>query len=111
MWWVREDARAALRPVLSKLCRHYLLTPVGKRGQPACKVAAFHLGNGAALDRILWGADASAAGLRRSAGLMVNYVYSKTGTEGLQETMRHRAGAFAADPAGVLARQDPVMLL
>ena len=39
-------------------------------------MARFHLGNGAALERLNWMGDISQTGMARSAGLMVNYVYS-----------------------------------
>ena len=58
----------------TRLCAHYLLHE--KRGDgPLDPVARFHLGNGAALDRLNWNADLSAAGRSRSLGLMVNYAY------------------------------------
>ena len=38
-------------------------------------VARFHLGNGAALERLNWLGDTSDSGMTRSAGMMVNYVY------------------------------------
>ncbi len=57
-----------------RLCAHYLLN-VRRSGEPADAVARFHLGNGAALERMHWAADPSAAGIARSAGIMVNYVY------------------------------------
>ena len=60
--------------ILMQLCAHYLLN-VKRSGEPADAVARFHLGNGASLERIHWAADPSAAGLARSAGIMVNYVY------------------------------------
>ena len=44
----------------------------------------------------------SVGGVARSASLMVNYLYSSRGAEGLEETMRVRAPAYAADPGGVL---------
>jgi len=60
--------------LLMKLCAYYLLNAKHK-GQPIDPVARFHLGNGAALERLNWAANASAAGLSRSAGIMANYVY------------------------------------
>ena len=39
-------------------------------------MARFHLGYGAALERLNWMGDISAAGMARSAGVMANYVYS-----------------------------------
>ncbi len=41
-------------------------------------VANFHLRNGASLFRINYGADMSPAAQRRSAGMMVNYLYAST---------------------------------
>ncbi len=38
-------------------------------------VARFHLANGARLERLNWMGDTSEAGIQRSLGLMVNYVY------------------------------------
>ncbi len=64
------------REELSRLCAHYLLH--AKRGNhPLDPVARFHLRNGARLDRIHWNSDPSPAGLRQSAGMMVNYVYDE----------------------------------
>ena len=45
------------------------------RSEPLDPVARFHLGNGAALERLNWLGDTSETGMARSAGLMVNYVY------------------------------------
>ena len=62
---------------LARLCAHYLLR--AKRGNhPLDPVARFHLRNGARLERINWMSDPSPAGLRQSAGLMVNYVYDES---------------------------------
>jgi malonyl-CoA decarboxylase len=65
-----EDAQA----VLLRLCAYYLLE-AKHDGMPVDPVARFHLGNGACLERINWAADLSRAGIERSAGIMVNYVY------------------------------------
>lgn len=54
-------------------------------GRPLDPVARFHLGNGARLEHIHWGADPSAKGARQSYGLMVNYLYD------LDKLDRHRA--------------------
>jgi len=59
------------------------------------------------MGRLCWGADASSTGLARSAGLMVNYVYSRTGAEGLRTTMTDAAERYAREPAAVLAEQRP----
>ena len=67
---ISEDTRA----VLLRLCAHYLVNS-RREGEPVDPVARFHLANGAVLERINWDADSSLAGLERSAGIMVNYVY------------------------------------
>jgi malonyl-CoA decarboxylase len=67
---VSEEQRASLM----RLCAYYLLT--AKAGdQPLDPVARFHMSNGASLQRIHWAADRSQAGLDRSVGIMVNYLY------------------------------------
>ena len=55
-------------------------------------VARFHLGNGARLERVNWGADASPRGVSQSFGLMVNYVYDLGDVERNHEEYvnRHR---------------------
>ena len=45
---------------------------------PADAVARFHLRNGARLERINWLGDVSPIGMRRAAGMMVNYLYRST---------------------------------
>jgi malonyl-CoA decarboxylase len=73
-WYADVDTSAALERQLVPLCAYYLLRV--KRGDaPADPVARFHLRNGARLERINWLSDTSLAGIRRAAGLMVNYVY------------------------------------
>jgi malonyl-CoA decarboxylase len=63
-----------LRTDIFSLCAHYLLD--AKRGaEPLDPVARFHLANGARLDRLNWKGDTSPQGLKRSLGLMANYVY------------------------------------
>jgi malonyl-CoA decarboxylase len=71
-----EDAKLSweLERDLIPLCAYYLLE--AKQGkEPRDSVARFHLRNGSRLERINWLADKSASGMKRSAGLMVNYVY------------------------------------
>ena len=67
---VSEEMRAGLL----RLCAHYLLN-TRHGAEPLDPVARFHLSNGAELERIHWKADCSVTGLRRSAGIMVNYAY------------------------------------
>lgn len=93
--WLRDRSLAAqLEAELSPLCAYYLLH--AKHGkEPLDSVARFHLRNGARLDRINWKADLSPAGLQRSAGLMVNYVYRLEEIERNREmyTREHRIRA------------------
>ena len=73
-WHQDDNLAAAVEPPLMRLCALYLTT--GKRGKHALdKVAHFHLSNGARLERVNWLADTSAAGMRQSLGIMVNYLY------------------------------------
>jgi len=61
-------------------------------------VARFHLGNGAALERLNWMGDISETGMARSAGLMVNYVYRLSEVERNHERY-FREHAIAASAA------------
>ena len=56
--------------------------------RPVDPVARFHLGNGAAIEQLDWGADTSPKGLRQSAGIMVNDFYDLSAVE-----VRHQAFA------------------
>ncbi len=66
--------RKALEAPLPRLCARYVLER-RDNGEPIDPVARFHLKNGARLEHINWLGDTSTHGLRRSAGLMVNYRY------------------------------------
>jgi malonyl-CoA decarboxylase len=69
-----DTVPAEVRHALLQVCAHYLLQ--ARHGDaPYDVVARFHLANGARLERINWLADTSAAGIRRSFGLMANYLY------------------------------------
>jgi malonyl-CoA decarboxylase len=72
--WHLGEIPEGLEKLLMRLCAYYLLK--AKRGlEPLDPVARFHLGNGAALERLNWMGDSSESGITRSAGMMVNYVY------------------------------------
>ena len=75
-WPADVDISDELKRELLPLCAYYLLR-VKRGGEPADPVARFHLRNGACLERINWLGDTSAAGMRRAAGLMVNYLYRR----------------------------------
>lgn len=73
-WSNDESCCQSLKPVLTRLCAHYLYH--AKSGdKPRDPVARFHLSNGALIARLNWMGDRSANGLRQSAGLLVNYAY------------------------------------
>jgi len=73
--WASDPAGArALRDVLIGLCTDYLIGGP-EPGRSRDRVANFHLTNGAQVERLNWLANPSAAGMRESYGLMVNYRY------------------------------------
>src|SRR5512134_2123203 len=79
-WTSHRKLAAALRDPVLRLAARYLLE-AKQEGRPADPVARFHLGNGARMERLNWMADLSAQGLRRSFGLMVNYLYDPEAIE------------------------------
>ncbi len=71
---VGKVVESETKEALMKLCAHYLVEE--KSGTLAKDpVARFHLGNGARLHRLHWGADLTSKGREQSAGMMVNYLY------------------------------------
>ena len=74
-WHADENDSGQLRKVLTPLAAYYL-AHAKQDGEVADPVARFHLGNGASLERLNWLADTSPRGMRQSAGMMVNYLYS-----------------------------------
>ncbi|MDX1711371.1 MAG: malonyl-CoA decarboxylase [Rhodovibrionaceae bacterium] len=73
--WIRSaETVETLKQPLLRLCALYLVSRRSD-GRPLDPVARFHLRNGARLERINWLGDTSEAGLRRAAGMMVNYRY------------------------------------
>lgn len=77
-------ASSPVRQMLLRCAAQYL-TQGWADGKPADAVARFHLGNGARVERLNWGADPSAKGIKQSWGLMVNYLYD------LKRLDKHRA--------------------
>ena len=73
-WWGVPAIDKALIPILTRLAAHYL-TSLDRRGRALDRVAHFHLGSGAIVERINSLGDTSANGLRQSYGMMVNYRY------------------------------------
>ncbi|MCX7363130.1 MAG: malonyl-CoA decarboxylase family protein [Alphaproteobacteria bacterium] len=73
-WWDVLAIDKALRPILSRFAARFL-TSTDDKGRAVDRVAHFHLGNGAIVERLNWLADTSANGLKQSYGMMVNYRY------------------------------------
>jgi malonyl-CoA decarboxylase len=95
-WHTREALATALRAPLLRTCAQYLMA-VKPGGRPADRVARFHLGNGASIERLNWLGDTSVGGLRQSAGIMVNYGYRQAEIERNHEDFTTR-GVIAASP-------------
>jgi malonyl-CoA decarboxylase len=97
----------ALKPLLMQLCASYLLE-TGSDGEPADAVARFHLGNGARIERLNWLADDSEQGIRRSAGLMVNYMYDLDQVEKNHEAYVKDGQVAASHELRALLRASPL---
>jgi malonyl-CoA decarboxylase len=82
--WETDEA---IRPALLALCARYLTVAVDNRAIDP--VANFHLANGAGVERVNWMADPSPVGMKRSFGLMANYLYENA-------QIAERAEAYAA---------------
>jgi len=94
--WHQGEVSDAMQRTLVRLCAYYFLY-AKQENEPLDPVARFHLGNGAALERINWMGDISEQGMARSAGLMVNYVYWLNEVERNHERY-YRDHAVAASP-------------
>jgi malonyl-CoA decarboxylase len=112
--WHIGEVPEELQKLLMRLCACYLLRAKQPNGseakgqEPLDPVARFHLGNGAALERLNWMGDTSEQGIARSAGLMVNYVYWLGEVERNHEAY-FRAHVITASPAiEKLARECPL---
>src|SRR5712692_3460060 len=104
--WFKDKARAAeILKQLTRLCAYYLLY-AKQDDEPLDAVARFHLGNGARLERLNWLGDISTTGMRRSAGLMVNYVYRLDDVESNHEAYARENRIIASRRFGVLAKDS-----
>jgi malonyl-CoA decarboxylase len=102
-WFTDAELAGRLRPLLMGLCAHYL-TAVKRNNEPLDAVARFHLGNGARMEKLNWLADTSKPGMRRSAGLMVNYVYRLADVEKNHEAFVREHAIAASHELKKLAR-------
>ena len=100
-----EPIAADLRDELMQLCAFYLTS--AKQGRaPFDSVARFHLANGATLERLNWLADTSESGVRRSFGVMANYVYRLADLERNHESYARDYNVIASRQIERLARQS-----
>jgi len=105
--WHKREVPASLMQLLLQLGAWYLLN--AKKGEePMDAVARFHLGNGAALERLNWLGDTSESGMARSAGMMVNYVYRLGDVERNHERYFKQHLVVASRALGRLARECPL---
>lgn len=105
--WPQGEVSEPLAQLLLQLCAWYLLN--AKKGEePLDAVARFHLGNGAALERLNWLGDTSEQGMERSAGMMVNYVYRLGEVERNHERYFRQHLVVASRAIGKLARECPL---
>jgi malonyl-CoA decarboxylase len=74
VWWEVPAIDKALRPILTRMAARFLAS-TDERGRALDRVAHFHLGNGAIVERLNWLGDTSANGFKHSYGMMVNYRY------------------------------------
>ena len=103
-WWKEKEASELAQRELSRVCAYYLLC--AKQGkEPLDPVARFHLRNGARLERMNWLGDTSTAGMQRSAGLMVNYVYRLADVERNHEQYMKEFRIMASHQIESLAKQ------
>jgi malonyl-CoA decarboxylase len=106
-WLDDRVAAAELQRQLVRLCAYYL-TRAKQGREPLDSVARFHLGNGARMERLNWLGDISEMGMRRSAGLMVNYVYRLEDVEHNHEVYARDRQVVASRRFEVLARESLV---
>ncbi|MBX9925429.1 MAG: malonyl-CoA decarboxylase family protein, partial [Hyphomicrobiaceae bacterium] len=100
-----DQANALRREVLLRLGARYLAGHAQTRGI-SDPVARFHLGNGARIERINYGGDASEKGMRESYGLMVNYLYDLKSVEKNHEAFANGRPPSMSDDVAALARPD-----
>ncbi|HEY5293102.1 MAG TPA: malonyl-CoA decarboxylase family protein, partial [Burkholderiales bacterium] len=104
-WIQRAGPETSVRSELMRLCAYYL-QHAKHDNEPADAVARFHLGNGARMERLNWLADSSEAGMARSAGLMVNYVYRLKDVERNHEAYANKHLVVASPGLALLARES-----
>ena len=109
-WIENAELAAQMRGVLEPLAAYYFLKARTSKGRLINSVARFHLGNGARLERINWMGDLSTKGLRKSAGLMVNYVYRLEDIEKNHEAYANHGEVIASSAVKKLLRGERRLL-
>ena len=107
--WHTGEVPELLQKLLMRLCAWYLLH-AKEGGDPLDPVARFHLGNGAALERVNWLGDTSESGMARSAGMMVNYVYRLEDVERNHERYFSEHAVVSSRSVEKLARKSPLAM-
>jgi malonyl-CoA decarboxylase len=106
--WHTREVPERLTQLLLQACAWYLLN-AKRGGEPLDAVARFHLGNGAALARLNWLGDTSPSGMKRAAGMMVNYVYRLADVERNHERYFRHHLVVASRAVTKLARDCPIV--
>lgn len=88
----------SLEPAFTAAALRYFTRSDRPDGWPNDPVARFHLGNGAILEQINYGADKSPKGMAQSAALMVNYRYDLDVVEANHEAF-HETKTVLLSPA------------
>jgi malonyl-CoA decarboxylase len=105
--WHAGEVPEDLQKLLMRLCAWYLLH-AKQNAEPLDAVARFHLGNGAALERLNWLGDTSDSGMAHSAGMMVNYVYRLDDVERNHERYFADHAIVASRAVQKLAHKSPL---
>lgn len=107
-----DDVLARSRPALMARAARYLLSSIESPSSGVARavdpVAHFHLSNGAAVDRLNWWANPSAAGWERGLGMMVNYRYRVRFIESNHDRYVGGGEIVATDAVEKLAGVEPV---
>jgi malonyl-CoA decarboxylase len=109
-WWENRELSEAVQKELVPWCARYLLHAKNER-EPLDPVARFHLRNGARLERINWLGDISSAGMQRSAGIMVNYLYRLADLEKNHESYTRDYHVVAASEIESLSKRSDLKKL
>jgi malonyl-CoA decarboxylase len=104
LWWQDEKACEEIEEPLLRAAAWYFLHAKTKSGSPLDRVARFHLGNGARLERLNWLADNSEGARAQSHGLMVNYLYDLEHIEKNHEAYAQQRTVVASSAVTRLAR-------